>query len=98
MPSIQSRPQKKISAILLLSLGVGLSARTEQSRVSSVAVTTDLDYVPTAEYAAKKDRLDVYAPTGAKGAPIVVSIHGGALREGDKAGQAFVGQLLAKAG
>src|SRR3954470_22512032 len=64
----------------------------------SVSVTTDVDYVPTAEYAAKKDRLDVYAPTGAKGAPVVVSIHGGALREGDKKEQAFVGQLLAKAG
>ncbi len=65
---------------------------------AAVNATTDLDYVPTAEYAAKKDRLDVYAPAGAKGAPIVVSIHGGALREGDKAGQAYVGHLLAKAG
>lgn len=69
-----------------------------QAPPTAVTVTTDLDYVPTAEYAARKDRLDVYAPAGAKGAPIVVSIHGGALREGDKAGQAYVGQLLAKAG
>ena len=46
-----------------------------------------------AEYAAKKDRLDVYAPAGAKGAPVVVSIHGGALREGDKKEQAFVGRF-----
>jgi acetyl esterase/lipase len=61
-------------------------------------VTTDLDYVPTAEYPNRKDRLDVYAPAGAKGAPVVVSIHGGALREGDKSKEAFVGQLLAKAG
>jgi acetyl esterase/lipase len=63
-----------------------------------VTVRTDLDYVPTAEYAAKKDRLDVYAPVAAKGAPVVVSIHGGALREGDKSKEAFVGHLLARAG
>jgi acetyl esterase/lipase len=63
-----------------------------------VEIRTDIDYVPTAEYAAKKDRLDVYAPAGAKGARVVVSIHGGALREGDKSQQGYVGQLLAKAG
>jgi arylformamidase len=65
---------------------------------ADITVTTDLDYVSTAEYPNRKDRLDVYAPKDAKGAPIVVSIHGGALREGDKSGQAFVGQRLAAAG
>jgi acetyl esterase/lipase len=82
-------------------LGVALlaaGAAHAQAPSPAVTVTNDLDYVPTAEYAAKKDRLDVYAPAGAKGAPVVVSIHGGALREGDKAGQAYVGHLLAKAG
>ena len=79
-------------------LGAGLLIATAAPLWGQVTVRTDVDYVPTAEYAAKKDRLDVYAPAGAKGAPIVVSIHGGALREGDKAGQAYVGQLLAKAG
>jgi acetyl esterase/lipase len=65
---------------------------------ADIAVTTDLDYVSTAEYPNKKDRLDVYAPRNARGAPVVVSIHGGALREGDKSGQAFVGQRFAAAG
>jgi acetyl esterase/lipase len=65
---------------------------------ADITVTTDLDYVSTAEYPNKKDRLDVYAPAHAKGAPVVVSIHGGALREGDKSGQAFVGQRFAAAG
>jgi acetyl esterase/lipase len=68
------------------------------AQATAVSVRTDLDYVPTAEYASKKDRLDVYAPAGAKAAPVVVSIHGGALREGDKSKEAFVGHLLAKAG
>jgi acetyl esterase/lipase len=69
-----------------------------QPTVPAIKVTTDVDYVPTAEYASKKDRLDVYAPAGAKGAPVVVSIHGGALREGDKSKETFVGQRLAEAG
>ncbi len=83
-------------SLALLAAAAPLSAQAPPA--ASVAVTADVDYVPTAEYAAKKDRLDVYAPAGAKGAPIIVSIHGGALREGDKSGQAYVGQLLAKAG
>lgn len=82
--------------LVLLAAAAPLSAQTPPA--AAVTVTADVDYVPTAEYAAKKDRLDVYAPAGAKGAPVVVSIHGGALREGDKSGQAYVGQLLAKAG
>jgi acetyl esterase/lipase len=80
------------SALLLAPAG-RLHAQTP-----AVTVRPDLDYVPTAEYAGKKDRLDVYAPPGATGVPVVVSIHGGALREGDKSQEAFVGQLLAKAG
>jgi acetyl esterase/lipase len=65
---------------------------------TEVRVTADLDYVPTAEYADRKDRLDVYAPAGATDAPVVVSIHGGALREGDKSKEAFVGHRFAQAG
>jgi acetyl esterase/lipase len=65
---------------------------------SAVKVTADVDYVPNTEYPDRKDRLDVYAPASASRAPVVVSIHGGALREGDKSKQAFVGQRLAQAG
>ena len=68
------------------------------SSTADIKVTTDLDYVSTAEYPARKDRLDIYAPANAKGAPVVVSIHGGALREGDKSGHAFVGRRFAEAG
>jgi acetyl esterase/lipase len=64
----------------------------------AIKVSIDYDYVSTSEYPDRKDRLDVYAPADAKGAPVIVSIHGGALREGDKSGQAFVGQRFAAAG
>jgi acetyl esterase/lipase len=89
-----------VSAVFGVALLVWTAAplQAQAPAAASVTVRTDLDYVPTAEYAGKKDRLDVYAPAGATGAPIVVSIHGGALREGDKAKEAFVGHLLAQAG
>jgi acetyl esterase/lipase len=86
-----------LAGALLAATAGPLQAQASEA-AASVTVRTDLDYVPTAEYAAKKDRLDVYAPVAAKGAPVVVSIHGGALREGDKAKEAFVGHLLARAG
>jgi acetyl esterase/lipase len=81
-----------------LGVGLVLAVSAAAQTPAEVKVTTDVDYVPTAEYANKKDRLDVYAPAGARNAPVVVSIHGGALREGDKSGQAYVGELLARAG
>lgn len=65
---------------------------------AQVRVTRDIDYVPTAEYADGKDRLDLYVPDGAKGAPVVVSIHGGLLRQGDKSEETYVGQRFAAAG
>src|SRR5215213_8625254 len=87
-----------LTAVAAFATGAAGAGHAQTPATAAVTVTSDLDYVPTAEYAAKKDRLDVYAPAGVKAAPVVVSIHGGALREGDKSGQAYVGQLLAKAG
>jgi acetyl esterase/lipase len=63
-----------------------------------VRVTTDVDYVPQATYANNKDRLDVYAPEHASKAPVVVSIHGGSLEEGDKRYETGIGERLASAG
>src|SRR4051812_2380522 len=87
-----------MAAILALPAHARSQERPAGVPKADIKVTTDLDYVSTAEYPNKKDRLDVYAPADAKGAPVVVSIHGGALREGDKSGQAFVGQRFAAAG
>lgn len=61
-------------------------------------VVADLDYIAAREYPDKKDRLDLYVPAGAKNAPVVVSIHGGLLRQGDKSEEVYVGQQLAAAG
>jgi acetyl esterase/lipase len=77
-------------AVVTLSIGSGAAAQ--------VRVVADVDYVASAEYADKKDRLDIYVPDGARSAPVIVSIHGGGLRAGDKSRQTFVGQRLASAG
>jgi acetyl esterase/lipase len=78
---------------------VTLVAASVASTVSAqVRVVSDLDYVAGAEYPDKKDRLDVYVPASAANAPVIVSIHGGGLRAGDKSQQTFVGQRFASAG
>lgn len=79
------------AAFLLLALAAGDAA-------AQVRVVTDVDYRPEVEYADKKDRLDLYMPARSTKAPVVVSIHGGALRQGDKSEQSFVGRHLASAG
>lgn len=65
---------------------------------AQVRVVSDIDYVAGAEYANKKDRLDIYVPPGAKSAPVIISVHGGLLRQGDKSEEAHVGQRFAAAG
>ena len=78
---------------------VTLVAVSVPSTVSAqVRVVSDLDYVAGAEYPDKKDRLDVYVPAAAAKAPVILSIHGGGLRAGDKSQQTFVGQRFASAG
>ncbi|HJU43473.1 MAG TPA: alpha/beta hydrolase [Vicinamibacterales bacterium] len=65
---------------------------------AQVKVIVDVDYVAATEYAEKKDRLDIYVPDKVTSAPVIFSIHGGGLRQGDKSGQTFVGQRFASAG
>jgi acetyl esterase/lipase len=63
-----------------------------------VRVVRDLDYVANVEYPDGKDRLDVYIPPGAANAPVIFSLHGGALSMGDRNEESFVGQRFAAAG
>jgi acetyl esterase/lipase len=65
---------------------------------AQVRVISDVDYVAGMDYADNKDRLDIYVPAAATSAPVIVSIHGGGLRGGDKSGHLFVGQRFAAAG
>lgn len=75
---------------LLAGCGVGLAARAARSmreqakpaETPAAAARTDRDvaYGPD-----KAQRLDVYVPAGAAGAPAIVMVHGGGWRRGDKA-------------
>jgi acetyl esterase/lipase len=81
-----------------LSLWMLITTMGPAMAAAQVRVVRDIDYVPSSEYADKKDRLDLYVPAGAKGAPVVVSIHGGLLRQGDRSEEEYVGQRFAAAG
>ena len=80
-----------LSSILACALPAG--AQSYQ-----VAVVRDLDYVPGVEYPEGKDRLDLYIPQGSTNAPVIFSLHGGALSIGDRQEEGFVGQRFAAAG
>jgi acetyl esterase/lipase len=80
-----------VGALLLLA-----APATAQSH--KVTVVRDVDYVANADYAGGKDRLDIYLPDGARNAPVIFSIHGGALEAGDRREERAVGQRFAAAG
>jgi len=65
---------------------------------TSMQIVRDVDYIANADYPDGKDRLDIYIPNGARNAPIIFSIHGGALEAGDRREERFVGERFAGAG
>ena len=87
-----------MSRNLLGVLGVFLCATPAQAQSHQVTLVKNVDYVADAEYADGKDRLDLYIPEGVKNAPVIFSLHGGALSAGDRTEEVFVGQRFAKAG
>src|SRR5688500_7864325 len=82
---------------IFAALGVLLGAMPGAAQSPGVTVVRDLDYVATVEYPDGKDRLDVYVPQGARNAPVIFSLHGGALSMGDRGEESFVGQRFAAA-
>jgi acetyl esterase/lipase len=65
---------------------------------NAVKVIPDIDYIAKEDYANNKDKLDLYLPEGRNRVPVIISIHGGALIEGDKKGQTHIGQHFASQG
>jgi acetyl esterase/lipase len=84
--------------ILPALVGVLLCAMSLEAQSYKFTVTKNVDYIPNADYAGGKDRLDLYIPSGVTNAPVIFSIHGGALSGGDRSEDTFVGQRLAPAG
>jgi acetyl esterase/lipase len=78
-----------VACLLLVSTSIGLSPGPQAARGSSqspalpsgVAVLSDLAYVTDGH---PRQKLDLYLPTADATLPVVVYIHGGAFRVGDK--------------
>jgi acetyl esterase/lipase len=64
----------------------------------AVRVVSDVRYGSGDDDGTAKDRLDLYLPDGKTAFPVIVSLHGGALVEGDKKDQPFVGEAFAAMG
>lgn len=79
-------------------LGAFVCASSVGAQSHQVTVIKNVDYLANVDYPDGKDRLDLYIPEGATKAPVIFSLHGGALSQGDKAEEAFVGQRFAAAG
>lgn len=80
--------------VLLLALATAIPSTAEQLQT---VTALDVDYLATADYADARDKLDIYMPLGASGAPVVVYFHGGGLMYGDKSlAQVVAKRLLAE--
>lgn len=79
--------------ILVLSACSPLTLANELLVRDRHLVAADVSYGPT-----ERQRLDVYAPPEASGAPVAVFFYGGSWRSGSRAGYRFVGEALARRG
>jgi acetyl esterase/lipase len=85
-----------VKTICVLTLLAALAAPVAAADRQAVRVVRDIPY--DAKDATAKNKLDLYLPEGRTGVPVIVSLYGGALTQGDKGEQAFVGQRFASAG
>ncbi len=88
--------------IVLVAMGTFVTTQASSQQVAppvdvldGVVASRDVDYIAGIDHADDKDKLDVFMPEGADGAPVIVFFHGGALRAGDKgAGEALVHRFV----
>jgi acetyl esterase/lipase len=84
---------------LLLAVAVAsVCAHPMTAQPTSIRVVRDIAYTTERDAIANKHSLDLYVPTTRTPAPVIVSIYGGALMEGDKSEQPYVGQPFASSG
>jgi acetyl esterase/lipase len=76
--------ERRVSTRWLVMGLAAISWGFRDAAAQGITVTRDVDFVAGAEYADGRDRLDVYMPEGASGAPVLVYFHGGLLTMGDK--------------
>ena len=82
---------------LVLPAHLALAVSLTVSASESTAAPPDVTVVRDVAYGAdRKQRFDVYVPKGARNAPVVVMVHGGAWRIGDKRSRGVVGNKVAR--
>ena len=76
------RSPRPFAALLVVALLLGLSGPARCRTTSPLLVGRDVVYVEGGDRVLQA--LDVYAPAGARGLPVLIYIHGGAMFRGDK--------------
>ena len=76
---------------LVALMAVSVSARPMMSQATDIRVVRDIAYAAENDARANKHTLDLYLPSTKMPAPVIVSLYGGALMEGDKSEQPYVG-------
>ena len=66
---------------------------TAQQSTEGVTITRDIAYGPH-----ERHRLDIYSPTGAQNAPVIIYLHGGGFVRGDKGMVGNIGTWFARHG
>lgn len=97
---IDASPRGLLAIMAVGALALGLLAACSPLTLLNGAVPEDASGV-TADIAygtLPRQRLDVYRPPGATGAPVVVFFYGGGWRSGERADYRFVGDALAARG
>ena len=96
------RPHVALLVVVLLAGGMSLPGCTPQTiygtRGFVVDRVNDIDYYTGEDAAWFKHKLDVYRPRGATNAPVLLFVHGGAWRIGDKMFDTNVGKTFARHG
>jgi acetyl esterase/lipase len=73
-------------------------AQPDEPGAGPVTVHADLAYYDGPDFDEKKHRLDLYLPARAEGFPVLLFIHGGAWRNGDRKPYRYLGRALAQKG
>ena len=77
------------------SIGLALAAALVAPSPKALAIAPAVTVVRDVSYGADpKQRFDVYVPRGARNAPVVLMVHGGAWRTGDKQSRGVVGRKV----
>lgn len=85
--------------LVVLALGLGMMACSPIQYINSAVSRESFNLVADVPYGPdERQKLDVYAPKGVKDAPVLVFVHGGSWRDGDKSDYPFLGESFANEG